>query len=90
MSTVPCLPQVDNQLGTDMNSMTPFHMLAFEQLTTPTSQRGPGPPPPYSEKDWELLPHMTYGQKNSMSIKVNDDTTTTTTTHHTPSTYHSP
>ncbi|XP_045113226.1 ubiquitin carboxyl-terminal hydrolase CYLD-like [Portunus trituberculatus] len=59
----------DNQLGTDMNSMTPFHMLAFEQLTTPTSQRGPGPPPPYSEKDWELLPHMTYGQKNSMTNK---------------------
>ncbi|MPC86933.1 hypothetical protein E2C01_081776 [Portunus trituberculatus] len=67
----------DNQLGTDMNSMTPFHMLAFEQLTTPTSQRGPGPPPPYSEKDWELLPHMTYGQKNSMTNKV-----THAATHH--------
>ncbi|KAG0693343.1 Ubiquitin carboxyl-terminal hydrolase CYLD [Chionoecetes opilio] len=61
----------DNQLGSDMTSMTPFHLLAFEQLSTPSSQRGSGipPPPPYSEKDWELLPHMTYGQKNAMSNK---------------------
>ncbi|XP_050687132.1 ubiquitin carboxyl-terminal hydrolase CYLD-like isoform X2 [Eriocheir sinensis] len=57
----------DNQLGSDMTSMTPFHMLAYEHLTTPGSQRGSAPPPPYNDKEWELLPHMTYGQKN-MSI----------------------
>ncbi|KAG7167890.1 Ubiquitin carboxyl-terminal hydrolase CYLD-like, partial [Homarus americanus] len=57
----------DNQLGSDMTSMTPFHLLAYEQLSTP-SQRTVGPPPPYSEKEWELLPHVTYGtQKNLIS-----------------------
>lgn len=62
--------QSDNQLGSDMSSMTPFHMLAYEQLATPSSQRGSAPPPPYNDKEWELLPHMTYGQKNMGINKV--------------------
>ncbi|KAK7063093.1 hypothetical protein SK128_004549 [Halocaridina rubra] len=60
----------DNQLGSDVTSMTHFHILAYEQLAAGGQQRMPGPPPPpYSEKDdWEILPHMTYNtQKNMLS-----------------------
>ncbi|XP_037796453.1 uncharacterized protein LOC119591781 [Penaeus monodon] len=58
----------DNQLGSDISSMTPFHLLAYEQLSA-SGQRNSDPPPPYSEKeDWEILPHMTYSvQKNMLS-----------------------
>ncbi|XP_068211181.1 ubiquitin carboxyl-terminal hydrolase CYLD isoform X1 [Palaemon carinicauda] len=59
----------DNQLSSDINSMTPFQLLAYEQLTAGGQQRSSGPPPPpYTEKDdWELLPHMTYSSQKNMS-----------------------
>ncbi|XP_045582546.1 ubiquitin carboxyl-terminal hydrolase CYLD isoform X2 [Procambarus clarkii] len=62
----------DSQLGSDMSSMTPFHILAYEQLSA-SGQRGSGPPPPYSEKDWELAPHMTYTTSKNM-ISCNKET----------------
>ncbi|KAK4303765.1 hypothetical protein Pmani_024251 [Petrolisthes manimaculis] len=72
--------KVDNQLGSDMNSMTPFHMLAYEQLTTPGQQQqrvsAPPPPPPplpqYPDKEWELLPHMTYAPQKNMSPNMKE------------------
>ncbi|XP_069943847.1 ubiquitin carboxyl-terminal hydrolase CYLD isoform X4 [Cherax quadricarinatus] len=60
-----------SQLGSDMSSMTPFHLLAYEHLSAP-GQRGGGPPPSYSE-EWELPPHMTYSTAKNM-ISCNKET----------------
>ena len=56
--------------------MTPFHLMAYEQLA---SQQAPAlstlsprstDPPLYDKDDWDLLPHMTYSNKNGLGSKV--------------------